>query len=535
MQSITASIPATAPVLTIMVLVPLVGALLLWLLPFTWRAARAVGLVFSLGALGVGIWALVAFDAGKAGTVQLAETHAWIPFLGVSWALGVNALGLAMLLLSALLVPVVLLASWGEVPADRQGSFTALVLVLEAFIVVIFSARDVFLFYVCFEAMLVPVYFLVGRFGGPDRQRAALKFLLYSLAGGLVMLIGVVALYVYGPHQGDEFLVESLVGSLAAPQTTIRWIFVSFMVAFAVKAPLVPLHTWLPDTAEQATAGTSVLLIGVLDKIGTYGMITLVLPLFPEASRWAAPVVLVLAVIGIIYGGLAAVGQDNLYRLISYTSISHFGFMVLGIFIGSRVAATGAMVYMVAHGLSIAGLYLVTGFLARRTGTVAISELGGMARVTPLVAGTFLVSGLASIALPGLSGFVPEWMVLTGAFSRSVPLGVVAVAGVVIAAVYMLLPYQRVFTGAPAAERVGSPDLDARERLVLVPVIAAMLALGLVPGVLTDVLDGVAEQTAAATSADPGRATVLDGSAAPSAPADARAYPAPTVTEGTSK
>ena len=202
---------------------------------------------------------------------------------------------------------------------------------------------------------------------------------------------------------------------------------------------------------------------------------------------------------------------------------------MLGIFIGDRIAAIGAMVYMVAHGLSIAGLYLVTGFLARRTGTVAISELGGMARVMPLVAGTFLVSGLASIALPGLSGFVPEWMVLTGAFSRSVPLGVVAVAGVVIAAVYVLLPYQRVFTGAPAPERVGSADLDARERLVLVPVIAAMLALGLVPGVLTDILDGVAEQTAAATSTGPDRPAALP------APADASAHPAPTVTEGTSK
>ena len=302
---------------------------------------------------------------------------------------------------------------------------------------------------------------------------------------------------------------------MTAPPTVARWIFVSFMVAFAIKAPLVPLHTWLPDTAEQASPGTSVLLIGVLDKIGTYGMIALVLPLFPEAATWAAPTMLVLAVIGIIYGGLAAIGQDNLYRLISYTSISHFGFMVLGIFIGSPVAATGAMVYMVAHGLSIAGLYLVTGFLARRTGTVAISELGGIARVMPLVAGTFLVSGLASIALPGLSGFVPEWMVLTGTFSRSVPLGIVAVAGVVIAAVYMLLPYQRVFTGAPAPERVGSADLDARERLVLVPVIAAMLALGLAPGVLTDALDGVAGQVAATMSAgrSPGRCGGAGGGA----------------------
>ena len=538
MQPITASISGPAPVLTVMVLVPLAGALLLWLVPPLRGLARQVGLAFSLGALGVGIWALALFDPGRGADIQLAEVHPWIPVLGISWALGVNALGLAMLLLAAFLVPVVLLASWGEVPADRQGLFTALVLALEAFIVVIFSARDVFLFYVCFEAMLVPVYFLIGRFGGPGRRRAALKFLLYSLAGGLVMLIGVVALFFYGPHTQTNYLIESLAGATTAPPTAARWIFVSFMVAFAIKAPLVPLHTWLPDTAEQASPGTSVLLIGVLDKIGTYGMIALVLPLFPEAATWAAPTMLVLAVIGIIYGGLAAIGQDNLYRLISYTSISHFGFMVLGIFIGSRIAATGAMVYMVAHGLSIAGLYLVTGFLARRTGTVAISELGGIARVMPLVAGTFLVSGLASIALPGLSGFVPEWMVLTGTFSRSVPLGVVAVAGVVIAAVYMLLPYQRVFTGAPAPERVGSADLDARERLVLVPVIAAMLALGLAPGVLTDALDGVAGQVAATMSdgAGAGRPdAAVEPAVEPQNPADRPASLTLSVTEGISK
>ena len=538
MQPITASISGPAPVLTVMVLVPLAGALLLWLVPPLRGLARQVGLVFSLGALGVGIWALTLFDPGRGADIQLAEVHPWIPVLGISWALGVNALGLAMLLLAAFLVPVVLLASWGEVPADRQGFFTGLVLALEAFIVVIFSARDVFLFYVCFEAMLVPVYFLIGRFGGPERRRAALKFLLYSLAGGLVMLIGVVALFFYGPHTPTNYLIDSLAGAMTAPPTVARWIFVSFMVAFAIKAPLVPLHTWLPDTAEQASPGTSVLLIGVLDKIGTYGMIALVLPLFPEAATWAAPTMLVLAVIGIIYGGLVAIGQDNLYRLISYTSISHFGFMVLGIFIGSPVAATGAMVYMVAHGLSIAGLYLVTGFLARRTGTVAISELGGIARVMPLVAGTFLVSGLASIALPGLSGFVPEWMVLTGTFSRSVVLGVVAVAGVVIAAVYVFLPYQRVFTGAPDAERVGSADLDGRERLVLVPIIAAMLLLGLAPGALTDALDGVAEQVATTMSADSGRPAALSDPAAatgPLAPADPPSPSAPTVTEGISK
>ncbi|NDR54483.1 NADH-quinone oxidoreductase subunit M [Actinomyces sp. 565] len=522
----------TFPILTVMAVVPLAGALLLWLMPPLRRQGRVIGLLFSLATLGVGIWALTRFDVAQAGATQLAETHSWIPLLGVSWALGVNGLGLAMLLLTAFLVPLVLLASWGEVPADQQSLFSGLVLVLEAFVVVIFAARDVFLFYICFEAMLVPVYFLIGRFGGERRRRAALKFLLYSLAGGLVMLVGVVALFVYGPGGEGAYLIENLTGRIGGSTAAGRWIFISFFVAFAIKAPMVPLHTWLPDTAEQATPGTSVLLIGVLDKIGTYGMAALVLPLFPRESAWAAPVVLVLAVIGIIYGGLAAIAQDNLYRLISYTSISHFGFMVLGLFIGNQIAATGAMVYMVAHGLSIAGLYLVTGFLARRTGTVAISELGGIQRVMPLIAGTFLISGLASIALPGLSGFVPEWMVLTGTFSESVPLGMIAVLGVIIAAVYVLLPYQRVFTGAPARERVGSADLDGREKLVLVPVIAAMLALGLAPAVLTDAFEDVAAQVAAALDAT---GTTAAQAVSATAPAPADPAVAVVIAEGNTK
>lgn len=503
------TIAAPQPLLSLMALLPLAGALLLWAVPPLGRLARPLGLLVSLGVLGLGIRVLTLFDASQASTVQMAETRQWIPALGAHWALGVDGLGLAMLLLGAFLTPIVLLASWGDVPADRQARFTGLVLCLEAFIVVIFAARDIFLFYVCFEAMLLPVYFLIGTFGGPGRRRAALKFLLYSLAGGLVMLVGVVALMVNsipapdpttGISSGPSLLISDVAANLQVSQGAARWIFLSFFLAFAIKAPMVPVHTWLPDTAEQATPGTSVLLIGVLDKIGTYGMIALVLPLFPEASRWAAPVILVLAAVSIIYGGLVAIAQDHLYRLISYTSISHFGFMVLGIFVGSQVAANGAMVYMVAHGLSIAGLYLVTGFLARRTGTVLISELGGMARVTPLVAGTFLVSGLASIALPGLSGFVPEWMVLTGTFSVSTALGGVALAGVVIAAVYVLVPYQRVFTGAPDASRTGTPDLEGREKLVLVPVIAAMLALGVAPAVLTSTLDGVAEQVSTTVS-----------------------------------
>ena len=284
------TLPASLPVLTVMAVTPLAGALLLWLVPPLRRLhARAVGLVFSLAVLALGLWALSAFDLAQASTVQLTDTHSWIPAIGASWALGVNGLGLSMVLLGAFVTPLVLLASWGEVPADRQGLFTGLVLTLEFFVVVIFSARDLLLFYLCFEAMLIPVYFLIGCFGGQERQRAALKFLLYSLAGGLIMLIGVIAVYLHSGKNGTpSFLIDSVAANLHVPTSAGHWIFLTFFIAFAIKAPLVPVHTWLPDTAEQATPGTSVLLIGILDKIGTFGMITLVLPIFPEASRWAA-------------------------------------------------------------------------------------------------------------------------------------------------------------------------------------------------------------------------------------------------------
>ena len=495
------TLPASLPVLTVMAVTPLAGALLLWLVPPLRRLhARAVGLVFSLAVLALGLWALSAFDLAQASSVQLTDTHSWIPAIGASWALGVNGLGLSMVLLGAFVTPLVLLASWGEVPADRQGLFTGLVLTLEFFVVVIFSARDLLLFYLCFEAMLIPVYFLIGCFGGQERQRAALKFLLYSLAGGLIMLIGVIAVYLHSGKNGTpSFLIDSVAANLHVSTSAGHWIFLTFFIAFAIKAPLVPVHTWLPDTAEQATPGTSVLLIGVLDKIGTYGMIVMCVPLLTSDMHWVSLTMMSLAIVAIIYGGLAAIVQDHLYRLISYTSVSHFGFMVLGIFGGSIAGASGAMVYMVAHGLSIAGLYLISGFLVRRTGTARLSEMGGIARVSPVIAGTFLFSALASIALPGLSGFVPEWLVLTGTFSVSTAAGLFALLGVVIAALYALWPYQKVFTGAPKEKYVGIGDLNKSEKLLVTPLLIAMLALGLFTAPLTNLLAEQAELISAYT------------------------------------
>ena len=310
-----------------------------------------------------------------------------------------------------------------------------------------------FLFYVLFEATLIPIYFLVGGYGGPQRTRAAVKFLLYSLAGGLVMLASVIGLYVESaPKAGPPTYLISELAQLDFGTATGRWMFVGFFIAFAIKAPMFPVHTWLPDTTQQATPGTSVLLVSVLDKIGTFGMIRFCLELFPEASRWATPVVVVLAIISILYGALMAIGQNNIPRLIAYTSVSHFGFIVLGIFVMNSQGLSGANLYMFNHGLSTAALFLVTGFLIKRRGSALISDFGGVEKVAPVLAGLFLVAGLSSLSLPGLSPFVSELLVLVGAFVHSPWAASFAVLGIVLAAIYILWMYQRTMTG-PVRER----------------------------------------------------------------------------------
>ena len=329
-----------------------------------------------------------------------------------------------------------------------------------------------------------------------------MKFLLYSLAGGLVMLIGIVGIYVYSPlaaasneQHASLYLIENLAGKLQASPGVEMALMISFFIAFAVKAPMVPVHTWLADTAENARPGTSALLVGILDKIGTFGMITLCLTIFPGASQRAALAFIILAVISVIWGSLAALAQKDLMRLISFTSVAHFGLMVLGIYVGNTVALAGAMVYMVAHGLSIAGMFLIGGFLTERGHSQDIEAYGGMQRVTPLIAGTFLISGLAAIALPGLSGFVPELMVLIGTFRLYQWAAALCLVGVVAGAVYVLLPYQKIFTGKAPEHRKAIKDLDNRERWgVAAPLIVLMLVIGLHPQPLVDLMSQVADQ-----------------------------------------
>ncbi|QQC43925.1 NADH-quinone oxidoreductase subunit M [Schaalia meyeri] len=513
-------VDANFPWLSVLVAVPAAGAALLGLVPPLRRAAgRMVALAVALVELALGIVvAVTAFDWSAPASYQVYETHAWIPQMGISWSLGVTSLGLVMILLALGLVPLVLVAGWNEDEASDRGAYPALVLALQAFMVVIFAAYDLAVFYFAFEAMLVPLYVMIGRHGvGQEsaRHKAAMKFLLYSLFGGLVMLGGILFLWAIGSRSASDvstfFRLDSLAQVLPNTAPAVQMVvFWTFLVAFAIKAPMVPVHTWLPDTAAAARPGTSVLLVGVLDKIGTFGMITLCLQLTPGAAASAKWAVCVLAVISILWGGLSANGQSDIMRLVSYTSVSHFGFMVLGIFIGSHLALVGAMFYMVAHGVSIAAMFLLSGWLSRRGGSQDMREYVGMQRVTPVLSGLWLISGLASIALPGLSGFVPEYLVLMGTWKVSAPLALFAVLGVVIAAMYVLMPYQRVFTGAPGKGKEDLADLCTRERCVMTPLVIAMLVLGIwsapLVGALTPVASDLDLDTAPVPAAAEGSA-----------------------------
>jgi NADH-quinone oxidoreductase subunit M len=419
---------------------------------------------------------------------------------------------------------VVVLASWtdadrsggtgadGPVPTRSVKTYFVLLLSLEAMIIGVFAATDVFLFYVFFEAMLVPVYFIIGSYGGPQRSYAAVKFLLYSLFGGLLMLAAVIGLYVVA--NADSFLLSDLVRANIDP-TTAKWLFLGFFVAFAIKAPLVPFHTWLPDAAGQAPAGALVLVVGVLDKVGTYGMLRFCLELFPEASKWFTPVVLTLSVVGIIYGAILAIGQVDLKRLIAYTSISHFGFIALGIFAMTSQGQSGATLYMVNHGFSTGALFLIAGFMISRRGSARIDAYGGVQKVAPLLAGTFLVAGLSGLGLPGLSSFVSEFLVTVGTFTRYQVPAVIATVGIILAAIYILWMYQRTMHG-PTAEKVrGMPDLSGRELVAVAPVVAIIVALGFFPQPLLNVINPSVQQTLSRVQMQDPQPTVAERGARP--------------------
>jgi NADH-quinone oxidoreductase subunit M len=515
------------PLLTIALLLPVLGAVVVAVLPQgghgTSRVAlpKQVALAVSLLTLAVVAYVGLAFDtSADAARYQFTETHEWIRVFGAHYALGVDGIGMTLVLMTAILTPVVILASWYDGDDGRwsANAFFAWLLALEGLSICVFSATDVFLFYVVFEATLIPIYFLIGGFGGPKRSAAAVKFLLYNLLGGLLMLAAVVGLYVVSARSavGPTYLLSEL-STVPIEQGTARWLFVGFFIAFAIKAPMVPVHTWLPDAAEEGSAGTSVMLVSILDKIGTFGMIRFCLELFPEASRWATPVVLTLAVVSVLWGALAAIGQNNIPRLIAYTSVSHFGFIVLGIFVLNSYGQTGATLYMFNHGMSTAALFLVAGFLIRRRGSQLISDYGGVEKVAPVLAAMLLVAGLSSLSLPGLSPFISEFLVLLGAFAHGWWWAAAAVLGIVLAALYILLMYQRTMTGPTVPAVAGFKDLDLRELAALAPLVLLIVVLGFFPRPLTSMINPAVAATleqVGATDPAPTVPTAPSGAAA---------------------
>jgi len=505
------------PWLTVIGAIPLVGALVIAIIPAASsdeQSARAsrdlltkqIALVTSLVTLGMTVVMAVKFSPNGP-NFQFVEIHQWIPEFGVHYAVGVDGIALVLIGMTAVLMPVVILASWHDAdpgghgesaPGPRRSvkTYFALILVMETMVIGVFAATDVFLFYVFFEAMLIPMYFMIGSYGVGQRQYAAVKFLLYSLLGGLLMLVAVIALYVYstqGGHQGT-FLFSSLT-HLVLSTNAERWLFLGFFIAFAIKAPLWPFHTWLPDAATSAQPGAAVLLVGVLDKVGTFGMIRYCLQLFPSASRYFTPLILTLAVIGVLYGAIVAIGQADIKRLIAYTSISHFGLIVLGVFALTSQGQAGATLFMVNHGFAVGALFLVAGFMIARRRSQRIADYGGVQKVAPVLAGMFLISGLAGLSLPGLSTFVSEFLVLVGTFTRYRAAAVVATVGTILAAIYILWLYQRTMTGPVRPETEKFSDLRARELWAVGPLIALIIFFGFFPQPLLNIINPAVHHT----------------------------------------
>ena len=505
------------PILTVLMVVPLVGAVVMPFVPVALVKQAALGVSLVTLALGV----VVAFAYNVDEGMQLTESVSWIESFGVHYALGVDGLGLLLVLLTVVLVPIVIGSGWNDGDASPRAFF-AWTLAMEALSLAVFLATDVFFFYVVFEATLIPAYFLIGGFGRAGRSAAAVKFLIFQLAGGLVLLAAVIGLYVESARAGTPSYLLSDLMDLDISTVTGRWLFVGFFVAFAIKAPLFPVHTWLADTTEKATPGTSVLLVCVLDKIGTFGMLRFCLGIFPEASQWATPVVVTIALISIVYGALVAIAQDDVLRLIGLTSLSHFGFITLGIFVFSSQGGSGAILYMVNHGIGTAALFLVAGYLVKRRGTTLISEMGGIEKVTPVLAGLMLVAGLATLGLPGLSPFVSEFLVLLAAFDYHWWVGAVAVTGIVLAAIYVLWMYQRIMTGPTPPEAAGTPeapvrDARPRELVAIVPLMVALVGFGFFPGPLLDASNPYVESLMQHVGVSDDPVTVPAGSVEPEA------------------
>ena len=499
--------------LTLLVLTPLLGAVAVALVPARRRELHLpLGMALSVAPLGVAGALFFSFEKGR-GSFQMVEKMVWWEPWGISWHLGVDGISLGLVVLTTLLFPLSLAVS--DSISGRRKAFVVAMLFLETGLLGTFLSLDLLLFFVFFEVILVPMYLIIGIWGGKRRVYAAVKFFIYTAFGSALLLAAVIALAVMHSSQAADgtlsFDYLALL-DLDISSTAQTWLFGAFALAFAIKVPLFPFHTWLPDAHVEAPTAGSVLLAGVLLKLGTYGLLRFNLTLFPEAAVSLVPVLAFLAVVGIIYGAVVAIAQSDLKKLVAYSSVSHLGFVVLGIFALTSAGLQGAVIQNVNHGLTTGALFLLVGMLYDRRHTKRISDFGGLAGRVPLMAGFFLFMAFASIGLPGLNGFVGEFLVLVGSFPSLPAFAVVAAFGVVLAAVYMLWAYQRVFTGPLTSANRNLVDLSAKETAVLAPLAVLVLLLGLYPGILLDrtapsveaILDRI-EQTTDYQAPSPGR------------------------------
>ena len=469
-------------VLPALVLVPAVGALLVVCLPRRRpELLKLVAVATSVVVGGMSLWLLKGFDASQGAEMQFTSRANWISDLGVQWLLGIDGISLFLVVLTGVLFPIALLA---VDPGHDDRAYYAWLLLLEAGVMGVFCALDLVVFFLCFEVVLVPMYFLIGRWGHGNRAYAATKFFLYTMAGSALMLVGILAVaFLHADATGSSitFDLVSIAEAQAIDATAARWIFAAFALAFAVKVPIFPLHTWLPDAHTEAPTAGSVILAGVLLKLGTYGFLRFGLYLFPEASHFFAPVFLTLGVVGIVYGAVVATMQRDLKRLVAYSSVAHLGFIVLGTFSLNTEGIEGGLLQMVNHGVSTGALFLLVGMIYERRHTRQIDELGGLQKAAPVMAAVFTVVMLSSIGLPGLNGFVGEFLVLVGAFNAHRWWAVIAAAGVILASLYLLWAYQRVFHGPAEGDNAEMPDLRLREGLVMAPLLALIVFMGVYP------------------------------------------------------
>ena len=471
------------PLLSLIVFVPAAGAAVVMFLRSD-DLVRWVALGFTVLDLTLAIAMLAGFDTGTS-EMQFVEKRPWVPALGITFALGVDGISALFVFLTALLGWISVLASW--IAIDRKvKQFMVSLLTMQALMLGVFSALDLFLFYVCWEAMLIPMYLIIGIWGGDGRVYAAFKFFLYTLAGSLLFLIGIIVLYFEG---GRTFDILALM-ELDLPFEVQSWLFFAFLVAFAVKVPMVPLHTWLPDAHVQAPTAGSIILAGVLLKMGAYGFLRFSLPMLPEASVHYSTLMMALSALAIVYGGLLALAQDDLKKLVAYSSISHMGFVTLGIFALNPLGLQGSILQMFNHGVTTGALFLFVGLIYERTHTRSIADYGGLMKVAPVYTGFLALFVLSSMALPGTNAFVGELLVLSGGFAANLALGAVAVLGALLGAAYLLGMYRKVALGpASVGTRFKVRDVNGREMTAILPLAVFVFWVGLYPKPFLAIID----------------------------------------------